>query len=262
MKNWKTTLALSSATVLLVAGGTFGLNQSIHKNISEAKTEVKSNTIKLAKADFTFTDSDVDTSQPTEPIENGQVNTDFVDRFDNAVSLNSTTGQFEIDKTALPDNASDEELAALNKMVDASNVALAQAIKIVPKVDMVQSDNSVVISDNPQTSQEIAQDSQIVMTSTYHEGSTYVHYYWWGMRIGISKTMIHTIGQDGINSSAAIGALASALGKSRPDVAAILGEIGGVTWFFGVGLTKVPGGFVFNFTAGAPANGVWGLEWQ
>lgn len=259
MKNVKTTIALSSAAVLLVAGGAVGLNQSTHKNILEPKTEVKINSAKLNKSNFTFTDSDVETSQPTEPIENGQVNDDFVDRFDDAVTLNSETGQFEINKNALPDNASDEELAALNKMVDASNAALAQAIKIVPKADMIQSDDSVVISDNPQTSQTIAQDSQVIMTSTYHNGSTYIHYYWWGMRIGISKSMAQYVGQKGIQSSEAINALAGALGKAKPDAAVILVQIGSVTWFLGTGLSHTPGGFVFNFTAGA---GIWGLEWQ
>ncbi len=72
-------------------------------------------------------------SGPVKPVEAGKVNDDFINRFDNAVSLNEKTGKFEIDKSKIPNNASEEEISALNKRVDTSNVSLKKSLLLLLK---------------------------------------------------------------------------------------------------------------------------------
>lgn len=188
------------------------------------------------------------------------VDSNFINKFNGAVKL--VDNQFVIDKTLLPKNVSESELQKLQNLVAENNNFLKEQLPNISSNKIVETDNSITVGENHDVA--VSESRGILMQSRtqYHEGSTYVHYYWWGMRIGVSRTMLRTIGSKGVHSSEAINSMAGVLAIKRSDAAAILGFVGGATWFLGTGLTKAPGGIVFNFTAGAPANGIWGLEWQ
>lgn len=81
----------------------------------------------------------------------------------------------------------------MNQLVDQNNLKLTQALSTVPKSNTVQSGNSVVIVDNAQTAQKVAQNLPALGRSKYHEGRiTFIIIGdWWGYRVGISKTTLH-----------------------------------------------------------------------
>lgn len=108
MSNFKKNLILSSLAILLVAGGGFGLGQSIHNNISSQKVEVKNVSQRISYSG----DLDLMTvSQPTKPVTaTGQISQAFINRFNNDIVLDSKTGQFVINQKLLPVNATNIEL--------------------------------------------------------------------------------------------------------------------------------------------------------
>lgn len=122
MSNFKKNLILSSLAILLVAGGGFGLGQSIHNNISSQKVEVKNVSQRISYSG----DLDLMTvSQPTKPVTaTGQISQAFINRFNNDIVLDSKTGQFVINQKLLPVNATNIELGTLNTLVAQSNSQL------------------------------------------------------------------------------------------------------------------------------------------
>ncbi len=260
MSHLKNNLVFSSLTILLVTGGSLGFAQSTHNKVSSQKLEAKNvNQVSNYSGDIDL----LAVSQPTtRTTNNGQINSAFINHFNNAVILDSKTGQFSINQKTLPINATKLELTELDKLISQSNVSLKQTILEVPKANVVQDGNSVVIGDSPKTAEEIASDSQATLITIYHEGKTYLHTYWWGTRLGVSRTLARKIGQKGVHSAEAAGALAGVLGLKLPQAAVYCSFISGVSYLIGTALTKTPGGIVFNFTAGMPSGGVWGFEWQ
>ncbi|WKB49998.1 hypothetical protein QYH60_13955 (plasmid) [Lactococcus lactis subsp. lactis] len=227
-------ILLCSATLFLASGT---VAQSIIVSADSQKVEYQSNT-----------------------LDSSAVDSNFINKFDGAIKL--VDNQFVIDSTLLPKNVSESELHKLQSLVAENNNFLKEQLPNISSNRIVETDNSITVGETHDVA--VSESSGVLMQSRtqYHEGSTYVHYYWWGMRIGVSRTMLRKIGSKGVHSSEAINSMAGVLAIKRADAAAILGFVGGATWFLGTGLTKAPGGIVFNFTAGAPANGIWGLAWQ
>lgn len=246
MKNLKRNVTLSCVALLLVVGGAYAYtaNQPHHEGAS--KSTLIQKTVNVA-----MLDSNVVESNPTSPVENGQVSDEFVDRFDNAVTLNNETGQFEIDKSVLPDNASAEELSALNKLVAESNQSLKKIIAVAPKQDTVQTDDSVIVANDSKTAQAVAQDTQLTTMATHHYGSTYLHVYWYGLRIGLNKS----------DAQLAFGA-GMVIGGVYVPVRAIQAVFG----ILGLTASRlIPGGIVFNsspqFTAIMGVHAIiWGVN--
>lgn len=254
MKNLKTKITLSCATLLLVGGGAYAYTATQTHTESAPKPTVShvQQNQKVVALDTVVGEE----SEPVAPIENGKVNDEFVDRFDDAVTLNSKTGQFEINKSVFPDNASAEEVAEVEKMVNSSNASLKQIIKEVPKDNTVQTGDSVVVANDEKTAQAEAQATQISTMSKYHNGSDYVHVYWWGIRVGISKSTLHTAGNIYGGISLAVGAIGLIPGPHSFGCGVASLAIG----VLGFAASNSPGGIVFNCTP--PVANVWGVGWQ
>ena len=251
MSNFKKNLILSSLAILLVAGGGFGLGQSIHNNISSQKVEVKNVSQRISYSG----DLDLMTvSQPTKPVTaTGQISQGFINRFNNDIVLDSKTGQFVINQKLLPVNATNIELGTLNTLVAQSNSQLKQIVQKSPKSHTVQVGNSVVVANSITDAQQASQQNDLTNTSNYHYGSTYLHVYWYGFRIGMNRSDIQL----------AVGAGLVIAGVYVPVRAAqaALGVLGLTVGRF------IPGGIVFNSSPQfAPLVGsravVWGVQWQ
>lgn len=201
----------------------------------ENSTALKTNVQKPYSGDVVLTTE----SKPTQPFVNGQVNQAFINRFNNAVTLNSKTGQFVINKNALPVNTTTVELSALEKMVAQSNSTLKQVIASTPKANMVQSGNSVVVAQKSEIAQEVAKNKQIITTATYHEGKTYIVFHWTYARVYLSKTVANNILKGGV---AGISILGVVLTQGRLAKALSVAGIIGSTW-----MPSVKGGVIGNF---------------
>ncbi|MDR0200189.1 MAG: hypothetical protein LBI43_06405 [Streptococcaceae bacterium] len=196
----------------------------------------------------------INNSAPTSPIVDGQVNLSFINRFNAAISLSN--GQYVINQKLIPLNASTEEVSTLNQLVNQQNQGLKQIISTTPKADIAQSGNSVIVGQTPQVTQAQEQQNQIITTTTYHEGSNYFHSYWWGDRIGISRTTLR-------KSSPALAFL-SAVPAAK--VIPYLGWVfSGAMAALSVETRSAKGGIVFNYCGGLFAAGaypIWGMAYQ
>ncbi|MDR0200198.1 MAG: hypothetical protein LBI43_06450 [Streptococcaceae bacterium] len=218
---------------------TTGTNQAI-KTLSNANivsdTTLVSNTI------------------PTTPIVGKQVNQLFINRFNGAVVLEN--GQFVINQKLIPLNATSQEINSLNQLVSAQNANLKQILNTTPKSDVAQIENSVIVGQTPSVVQQQSQATQIITTSTFHEGSNYVHVYWWGLRIGISKSTLHQAGNAAGGVSLVVGGIGLIPGPNSFACGVVSLAIGAL----GFGASNAPGGIVFNCTPGVVS--VWGAGWQ
>lgn len=138
MSHLKNNLVFSSLTILLVTGGSLGLAQSAHNKVSSQKLEAKNvNQVSNYSGDIDL----LTVSQPTTPTtNNGQINSAFINRFNNAVILDSKTGQFVIDKNFLPTNTTQMELASLNKLISDANAGLKGELLKLLKVMLFKSE--------------------------------------------------------------------------------------------------------------------------
>lgn len=155
----------------------------------------------------------------------------FINKFDVAVKV--VNNLFVIDYSNLPQNTSSSELQSLKVLIDQKNSIILKSENLNDGTTLEKDNNSVIISSNTNSSM-----------LKFREGSNYVHVYWWGLRIGLSKTTINYIG-----GGIAIGGI----WVPEPIVSKILATLG-------VALGLAPGGIVFNSTPGI-AN-FWGAGWQ
>ncbi|WP_338997087.1 hypothetical protein VNN28_06275 [Lactococcus formosensis] len=251
MEKKKFKITLSCITLLLLSSGTYAYTTAQNHQENNYKPQVSTT---QQSQNLVALDTVIDKkSVPVKPVEDGKVNDEFVNRFDNAVSLNDKTGQFEINKSKIPDNASEDEISSLNNMVDKSNESLKKIIASTPKENTVQTGDSVVVANDEKTAKEEAKESQISTMGKYHNGSTYLHVYWWGLRIGINKAQTQYAASAGL-------VIAGVYVPARAAQAA-LGVLGLSVGKF------IPGGIVFNsspqFIPIAGSNAiVWGVGWQ
>lgn len=155
----------------------------------------------------------------------------FINKFDDAVKV--VNNLFIIDYSNLPQNTSSSELQSLKALIDQKNSIILKSENLNDGTKLEKDNNSVIISSNSNNSM-----------LRFREGSNYVHVYWWGLRIGLSKTTINYIG-----GGVAIGGI----WVPEPIVSKILATLG-------VAMGLAPGGIVFNSTPGI-AN-FWGAGWQ
>lgn len=190
--------------------------------------------------------ANADTLNAPPKVENTYQSTeqDFINKFDASIKLEN--GKFVIDYSSLPSSTTTSEIEKLETQINNSNQLISRMS--TSDTQVFYSNKYISISSNKLTA--------------YHEGATYVHYYWYGPRIGVSKSAAIKLGKAGINTSTAAGILAGYLGIKSGDAAALCGFIGSAAATFGFVLTHVPGGFVFNVTAGMPGGPAWGFEWQ
>lgn len=228
------------------AGGGFGLGQSIHNNISSQKVEAKNISQRISYS------GDIDlmaVSQPAKPVTaTGQICQTFINRFNNDIVLDSKTGQFVINQKLLRVNATNIELGTLNTLVAQSNSQLKQIVQKSPKSHTVQVGNSVVVANSITDAQRASQQNDLTTTSSYHYGSTYLHVYWYGFRIGLNRSDVQL----------AVGAGLVIAGVYVPVRAAqaALGVLGLTVGRF------IPGGVVFNSSPQfAPLMGSRAVVW-
>ncbi|MCL2676771.1 MAG: hypothetical protein FWF42_00730 [Streptococcaceae bacterium] len=198
----------------------------------------------------------------TSQVNAQQVSQSFINKYDKAVKL--VKGQFVIDHKALPKGTSHADLKKLQDLVAQSNVPLKTSLQQAPKANVAITGNSVVIGatghDAKVASGQILQpDSR----SWFHEGSNYCHVYWWGARIGISKSTLRGVGSHAAWAIGAVAGLLKLVGKlpaAPAKVAEVVGYLAGVV---GYGLQNFPGGIVFNLSV-VPGFGlqVWGVGFQ
>lgn len=153
---------------------------------------------------------------------------DFISKFNDSIVLENNA--FTIDYSKLPTGTTSDELDKLQTIVNENNLVLKN-----------NAGNQAVQPVSPQAS---SSNSSILTRSKYHEGSNYVHVYWWGLRIGVKKSTINSIG-----AGVAIGGIR----LPQPLLSKLVSTAGVV-------LGAVPGGIVFNSTPGVKS--VWGMEWQ
>lgn len=240
MYHLKKIVALSVVTTSLVAGGYYYNHQNSVSKKNEQKIE---STAKVNNLDLLASNKPVEQVTGT----NGEVEQEFVNRFNQAVNLDKETGRFVINNDLIPKNATEKEISSLNSFVQQTNADLDQMQKNNDDANTVQTGKSLVIANDAQTAQSVANNSLITNVSRYHYGSTYVHVYWWGLRIGLNKGDL----------ALAIGAGCVVGGVYIPVRVAqvVLGL---------VGLTAdklVPGGIVFN-SSPQVGQSIWGVEWQ
>ncbi|MDG2979036.1 hypothetical protein KNP65_03670 [Latilactobacillus curvatus] len=157
---------------------------------------------------------------------------DFINKFDQAVKLSGS--QFIIDTDNLPKNTTAEELTQLREMVSQKNSIISDSRNLNNGTKIEYNNNSVTII--------AASENNDLLR--FREGSNYVHVYWWGLRIGISKSTLHYIGA---------GVTIGGIWVPEPVVSKVLSTLGVVA-------TLAPGGIVFNSTP--PIATFWGPEFQ
>lgn len=201
----------------------------------------------VAFADITTTPQSTQSSS-----DNVQIDQSFISKYDNAIKL--VNNKFIIDESVLPSDISKSDLDKLNSVIASSNNSLQQQLKDTPKENIAVNNNSIVIAENSTVAQQEALGTNIAARSKYHEGSTYLHKYWWGYRIGISKTHLHKI-STGLNVAALFP-----YDKWIP-LGWVVSVVVGV---LGISAGTAPGGVVFNYSGvpGKPYGTIWYVGWQ
>lgn len=141
--------------------------------------------------------------------------------------------KFIIDTNNLPENTTSEELTKLNELISQKNSIISSSENLNNGTKITKESNFIIISDNDNGSM-----------LRFREGSNYVHVYWWGLRIGISRTTLHAIGA---------GITIGTIWIPEPTITKVLATLGVLA---GVS----PGGIVFNSTP--PIATFWGSEFQ
>lgn len=171
---------------------------------------------------------------------------DFIKKFDKAVKL--VNNQFVVIQKNMPVNATNEEIAQFNSLIAKNNCYLQRVITSSPSENIIHENNSIIIG-------QTLQDAKIATNKiklNYKNGSTYLHVYWWGLRIGVSRSVLIPAVQIGCT-----------IGSVYVPAKVLIATLGAL----GVGASYIPGGIVFNsspqFTpiAGSGAL-VWGVGWQ
>ena len=157
------------------------------------------------------------------------VSDDFINKFDKAIYLEND--RFVINFDILPADTTQTEISQLQQLVSQNNSILLQN---------VNNPNATISTDNKSVNFSESVNNRL----RFREGSNYVHIYWWGLRIGISRSTLQVIGG---------GVGIAGIWIPEPLVSKIIATAGAVT-------ALSPGGVVFNSTPGL-AN-FWGVEWQ
>lgn len=173
-------------------------------------------------------------------ISNGTsvVNDKFVNKFDSAVSMKNN--KFVIDYSKIT-SASGQEVRELKSLVNQSNSTLGKLYSVAPEDSVYKDKNSVTFFpiDNNQFTLEYRSG---------RNGKTFIHSYWWGYKIGISKKDLHKISM-GLDAAAVVP-----YDKFLPIGWAVTMATG----LAGIATGNATSGIVFNFSGGM----VWGAKRQ
>ncbi|MFK4935471.1 hypothetical protein [Lactococcus garvieae] len=163
---------------------------------------------------------------------------DFIHKFNQCIHLEKDF--FTIDYQSLPEHTTSEEVSTLEKLIDQENKALSSLKNSNDTKEITQSNDSIIISETKSKNFELLSDFS---SSRYHEGINYIQVLWYGLRIGISKTVVNAAGTGMVF-----------LGKyiSEEIISDIIVGLGGI-------VGGVPGGIAFTWT---PILGPWDFEWQ
>ncbi|MCL2113275.1 MAG: hypothetical protein FWH31_04925 [Streptococcaceae bacterium] len=198
------------------------------------------------------------TVQQTSDSSANTINQSFINRFNDSIKL--VNDQFVIVQSQLPKDTTQDELVKLNQIIAQSNSDLQQQLSLANKNNIAESDNSIVIADNLQTAESEMQGTTIQTRAIFHEGSNYVHTYWWGKRVGVSRTTIRKVGSA---TAGGVGALAGVLYFiPAPQVKAAGAAIQAAAGILGFGLAHFPGGVVFNTTPNYLGSQIWAVQFQ
>lgn len=133
----------------------------------------------------------------------------------------------------LPITTTQLEIIQLKNIIGSNNKLLKDSIP----GSRIGLENSVILTDDVQhSSQKYLQ--------RFKNGSNYVHVYWWGLRIGLSKNTVNNIGS---------GVTIAGIWIPHPVVKGVVATLGVI-------IGRCPGGIVFNSTPGLAS--VWGFEFQ
>lgn len=178
----------------------------------------------------------------------------FVQKFNSSIYL-TNDGEYKINYSSLPSNASKDEIKELKNIIKDQNKNIVQS-KMYNDVLVQKSSKSVVTV--PEVKED---DDNLSYRFRFHEGKTYVRNYWWGQRVHVSKSDLHKIGiilsQVGVyaGSGAAVATYIPAL----QGVAAPLGLFAAIAQALGNSLEYMPGGIAFNHS---PFVGYWSANFQ
>lgn len=155
----------------------------------------------------------------------------FINKFNKAVVL--VNNQFTIDYSKLPSSTNQLEITKLQSIISENNTLLKDnTAKFSTTLD-----NSVLLTDN-------VNNSSFRYLSRFKNGSNYVHVYWWGLRIGLSRNTVNNAGK---------GVTLAGFWIPHRVIAAAVSSLGFV-------MDICPGGIVFNSTPGISS--FWGFEFQ
>lgn len=123
---------------------------------------------------------------------------EFINKFNSSVSMKNN--KFVIDYNRLPSNTSRDEIKKLNNVINQSNQTLSRELSITPKKNIVKNNNSLTIvsrNENEQSEQSNEQSLEyrglIFDNKKPSNGKNFVHTYWWGFRVGISRQNLHRL---------------------------------------------------------------------
>ncbi|MCI3860253.1 hypothetical protein V6B05_02405 [Lactococcus garvieae] len=205
-----------------------------------------------------FADVSNQTSTAQNVSDNEPLSENFISKYDSAIKLENN--KFVLNQNLLPQGTSQDDIAKLNEVIKASNLSLEQQFKDVPKENISKTNNSVVFAENATVAQQEASGIRLQARIAFKEGSNYSHTYWWGKRVGVSRSKVRQV-SGVINSSA--GVIAGVLYFiPHPYAKAAAGAIGAAAGVLGYPMAKFPGGIVFNTTPNYLGSQIWSVAFQ
>ncbi|MBL3715885.1 hypothetical protein GHK52_03490 [Lactococcus garvieae] len=190
--------------------------------------------------------------------ENEQLTGSFVSKYDNAIELDNN--KFVLDESLLPENTTQDEIIKLKAIIKESNSFLNQQFKKVSKENIVKTDNSVVFAESAAVAQQEAGGVQNQSRIKFKEGSNYSHTYWWGKRVGVSRSKIRQVSGVITSSAGVVAGVLYFIPHAYAKAAA--GAIGAAAGALGYPMSKFPGGIVFNTTPNYSGSQILAVAFQ
>ena len=117
---------------------------------------------------------------------------EFINKFNSSISMKNN--KFVIDYNRLPSNTSRDEIKKLNNVINQSNQTISRELSITPKKNIIKNNNSVTIVSRNENEQSLEYRGLIFDNRKPSNGKNFVHTYWWGFRVGISRQNLHRLG--------------------------------------------------------------------
>lgn len=231
-----TTLATAAITSTVNIASANEISRGVSKNTNKTQTSLSTN----ISVDYKFS--------------NDNNYNQFVQKFNSSIYL-TNDGEYKINYSSLPSNASKDEIKELKNIIKDQNKNIVQS-KIYNDVLVQKSSKSIVTV--PKLKED---DNNLSYRFRFHEGKTYVRNYWWGQRVHVSKSDLHKIGRilTKVGVYAGWGTAVTAFVPALQGVTAPLGLFSAIAQALGNSLEDMPGGIAFNHS---PFVGYWSVNFQ